>query len=100
MENPRAEYDLVENQAMSIRDLTPGRILYCLAGMIWVTQQGEARDRVLGPGGSYRIERSGRLVVAALRRSHFLVAAREEIESLEALKARRAEDESPREEVA
>jgi hypothetical protein len=87
MNTSKIEYELAEDEVLSIRDIQAGRVVYCLSGMLWLTQDGDSRDHVLGPGGMFRFERPGRVVVAALKRSHMVVTSREEIDLLEALKS-------------
>lgn len=41
-------------------------LVYVWKGVLWVTQEGEPRDRVLKRGEWLRIERGGRTVVSAL----------------------------------
>ena len=53
---------------LSIRD---GResVIYVLRGWVWVTQQGDLRDRELGPGDWFRLDRDGLAIVQAYERS-------------------------------
>jgi hypothetical protein len=41
-------------------------LVYVWKGLVWVTQEGEGRDRVLKRGDWIRIDRGGRTVVQAL----------------------------------
>lgn len=52
-----------------MRRITDGRglRLLCLDGRLWLTQQGDARDIVLEPGQTARVERDGLTIVQALR---------------------------------
>ena len=36
----------------------------CERGAVWVTQEGDARDRVLGPGQRLTLTRSGKVVIS------------------------------------
>lgn len=47
------------------------RALTCEAGLIWLTCEGDARDYVLGPGETLRLEMAGHVVVQALRSASF-----------------------------
>ena len=38
----------------------------CLAGTLWVTQDGDPRDVVLGAGDGFTVDRDGRTLVSAL----------------------------------
>lgn len=58
--------DLREGQAWSAR--TPeGSRLRLLWGRVWLTQEGDARDRILAPGEVFRPDRAGRVAVQAFR---------------------------------
>ena len=51
-----------------------GRTLICVQGRVWVTQENDARDIVLGPGQQFQLDRSGKAVVQSLERSCVAVA--------------------------
>ena len=40
-----------------------GHVIRCLSGTLWVTQEGDARDHILGPGEEFAIESTGVVVV-------------------------------------
>jgi hypothetical protein len=42
-----------------------GTLIACLADRIWITQDDDARDIVLGPGESFRIDRPGLTIINA-----------------------------------
>ena len=42
-------------------------VLTCGDGQLWLTCEGDARDYVLGPGDTVRLEAAGHVVVQALR---------------------------------
>jgi hypothetical protein len=52
-----------------LRRITDGRglLLLCLEGRLWLTQEGDARDIVLEPGQTARVEHGGLAIVQALR---------------------------------
>jgi hypothetical protein len=52
-----------------------GALVRCLDGLVWITQDGDRADHILGAGGSFRVDRDGAVVVQATR------AARVAIES-------------------
>lgn len=87
MEDVREELDVAKGNAHLLSDLVKGRVLYVVAGMAWVTQEGDSRDYVLGPGGMFRVQKPGRVVVQALRRSRVLVTSLGDIEHVEAVKS-------------
>jgi hypothetical protein len=89
MKEAQAELNLDQGEAHLLRDLVPGRALYVMSGMAWVTQEGDSRDYLLGPGGLFRVLKHGRVVVEALKRSKVLVTSIRYIERLESVKAAR-----------
>lgn len=48
-------------------------ILLCEEGEIWITQEGEEGDRILGAGGGCRLLRKGQRVVQAFAPSKIVV---------------------------
>ena len=50
--------------------------LTCGDGLLWLTYEGDAKDHVLHPGGTFHLERPGHVVVQALRPSTFCLAHR------------------------
>ena len=87
MEEMREDLEFDSGDVLLLRHLGPGRVLYGISGMVWVTQEGDSRDHLLGPGGLFRVQGRGRVVVQGLRRSRVLVASAREIEELEAWKS-------------
>lgn len=59
---------LPRGRLLSIRD---GRetVIYVRRGRVWVTQQGDPRDRELGPGDWFQLDRDGLSIVQAYERS-------------------------------
>jgi hypothetical protein len=51
-----------------------GTVVHAAAGLVWITEEDARTDVVLGPGESHRIERRGRIVVAAQRASRLVLA--------------------------
>lgn len=45
----------------------------CLRGDLWITQEGDREDKVIGSGGSFVIDRAGLSLVTALRGPALLV---------------------------
>ena len=43
-------------------------------GVVWVTQEADSRDHVLGPGEVVVVSRDGRIVIQALEPSHIALA--------------------------
>jgi hypothetical protein len=48
--------------------------LTCGDGQLWLTREGDARDYVLGPGDTVRLEAAGHVVVQALRPARFCLS--------------------------
>jgi hypothetical protein len=63
---------LTAGQIASLRDAQGTRI-DCLSGSLWITQEGEGRDIVLGPGEQVTLDRNGKTVVHAFKPSLVLV---------------------------
>ena len=53
------------------RDLT----LYVWEGAVWLTQEGDLRDRYVGPGGWFRLDRDGVAVAHATQRTVMSITA-------------------------
>lgn len=60
-------------------------LVYVWKGLVWLTQEGEGRDRVLKRGDWVRIERGGRTVVQALRPSSLALTSPNEEDCAEAI---------------
>lgn len=58
-------------ELMAIPGRRAGLRVRCGAGRLWVTQQGDARDHLLGSGDSFTSRLSGEIVVTALAASRF-----------------------------
>jgi hypothetical protein len=53
---------------------TPGGLLHCHEGSLWLTQEGDASDHVLQAGEALRMEGPGLVVVQALGAARFSVS--------------------------
>ena len=60
--------------AMLVLENPAGAAVECLQGWIWVTQENDARDIVLGPGQTFRFDRPGKAIVQGLQRARVIVA--------------------------
>ena len=87
MEYLQEELEFSRGEVLLLRHLDSGRVLYGLSGMVWVTQEGDSRDHLLGPGGTFRVKGRGRVVVQGLKRSRVLITSDARIKDLEALKS-------------
>ena len=56
-------------ELLAIHGRRAGLRVRCGAGHLWVTQQGDARDHLLGAGDSFTSRLSGEIVVTALAAS-------------------------------
>ena len=63
---------LARHVSLSLRDRAGDRI-ECVGGVLWITQDGDPRDVVLGAGQSFRLDRPGRAVLFALADAGFVV---------------------------
>ncbi len=50
-----------------------GRRVECLSGSIWITQDGDRRDIVLGAGEAFDFDRRGEALLSAFADSRYLV---------------------------
>jgi hypothetical protein len=50
-----------------------GRSVECLSGSIWITQDGDRRDIVLGPGEAFAFDRRTDALLSAFDDSRYLV---------------------------
>ena len=60
-----------------------GHVIRCLAGTLWVTQEGDSRDHVLAAGEEFVIESTGVIVVQAFTPALVEFGPRRTQESLE-----------------
>lgn len=64
---------LAQGALQSIED-GRGSSVQCLEGVLWLTQQGDARDIVLEAGDKAMIERDGTSIVFALSDTRFVLS--------------------------
>lgn len=69
-------FDLARRELVTLADVRD-HVLTCGAGEVWVTMDGDKRDIILGPGESYRVERTAPVVVSATCAATLTVAHRE-----------------------
>ncbi len=50
-----------------------GRRVECVAGSLWITQDGDSRDVVLGPGEAFEFDRHADALISALADSRYLL---------------------------
>lgn len=61
-------FDLAKRELISLADARD-HVLSCSAGELWITQEGDARDIVIRPGDSWRIDTNTEVVISALQPS-------------------------------
>lgn len=66
---------LEAGQIISLDDAC-GTSIQAQAGTVWITEEGEPRDFVVGPGEAFLVTRPGRTLVQAMAAAH--VALRDE----------------------
>ena len=57
---------LEPGQVVTLDDAQGTRIV-ARSGTVWVTEEGEARDHIVGPGDALVVARAGRTIVQALK---------------------------------
>ncbi len=50
-----------------------GHRVECVTGVLWITQDGDPRDIVLEPGGTFTFDMRGDALISALDDSRFLL---------------------------
>ena len=58
------KYRLNPYEGLPLEDAR-GRVVTCVAGVAWLTMEGDTRDVVLAPGESFTIDRDGLTLLAA-----------------------------------
>ena len=66
---PRTASLQMRHQAILAVDCPLGQQVRCIAGVLWVTHDGDPRDIVVTVGETYRADRCARMLVAALEDS-------------------------------
>jgi hypothetical protein len=62
----------VKLNAYKVQELFPvrrGTEIHCLEGMLWITQDGDLADHVIGGGEKFIVDRKGKVVLQALNTS-------------------------------
>jgi hypothetical protein len=61
-------------------DAARGALVNCLEGLVWITQDGDRVDHIVGAGDAFRIDRDGPVVVQATRPTRVAIESpREEV---------------------
>jgi hypothetical protein len=69
--------DLPRSSTLRVHD-GAGQALVIVTGQVWITQDNDPRDVVLGPGGRFSFDRDGLSLVLALRDSELLLVQADE----------------------
>jgi hypothetical protein len=82
MENVRHALTLGQGDMLRITDGS-GLMVQVAQGQVWLTQERDHRDIVLGPGDSFWLERTGLALIYALEPAALSVSAPRERERVE-----------------
>lgn len=69
--SPVAGIHLPQDQIWRIEGEMTGMVIECLAGLLWITQQGDANDYVLSRSDLFRVTQPGVVLVQAVREARF-----------------------------
>lgn len=78
----------LERNALLPVDQGRDRTVVVFRGLVWITQDDDARDVVLSEGESFTLDRPGRALLQALRDSRVLIVARDERQAEQSVAAR------------
>ena len=59
-------------------DAARGALVRCLEGLVWITQDGDRADHVVGAGDWFRVDRDGAVVVQATRPARVAIESPDE----------------------
>jgi hypothetical protein len=65
------DISLAKYQLWNLAGDRRGDRISCISGSLWVTQEGDLKDYVLGSGENFWVARPGTVVVQALQNSQF-----------------------------
>lgn len=68
IETIRSTVTLARDSLLAVRDGAGTRII-CRSGSLWITQEGEIKDTIVGPTDSFTLRKSGLTLVTALQSS-------------------------------
>ena len=68
IEITRSTVTLARDGLLSVRDGVGTRIV-CRSGSLWITQEGDVKDAVIGPADAFTIRKPGLTIVTALQSS-------------------------------
>jgi hypothetical protein len=67
--SPNTEVSLRQGQLWHDEGDLRGEVIYCLKGMLWITQENGSRDVILQPNETFWITCPGKVVVQSVGRS-------------------------------
>ncbi len=70
----RALTELAAGEFLRIHDGC-GRVIAVFQGLVWITQQGDTRDVLVGKGQAFTLDRQGLSIVQALEKTKLVVFA-------------------------
>ncbi len=65
------EVTLAKHKVWSIEGDRRGDVISCSSGTLWITQQGDLRDYVVGAGKKFWVTRQGTVIIQALDDAQF-----------------------------
>ena len=66
-----SEVSLAKHKVWSIEGDRRGDVISCTSGTLWITQQGDLRDYVIGAGKKFWVTRQGTVIIQALDDAQF-----------------------------
>jgi hypothetical protein len=66
--------DLASGNLVRIED-GRGMLVRVTRGSVWITEEGDQRDRLVGPGGQFRVVSSGVTLISAVSRSSIALSS-------------------------
>ena len=73
--------DLIKGSVLRVSGKRAGQSIRCLNGMVWLTQQGDNRDRLLNDGETYLSNLPRTIIIQALNDARIKVCSGKQIAS-------------------
>jgi len=84
-----SNFTLAPTGLLTVQDAVGTRIV-CRSGVLWVTQEGDVKDTIVGPFEVLTIQKAGRTVITALESSTLTLMEREPSVDVATAQPRRA----------
>ena len=68
IEATRSIVTLARDGLLGVRDGAGTRIV-CCSGSLWITQEGDVKDAIIGPNDAFTIRKAGLTIITALQSS-------------------------------